>query len=221
MRPLIVLAAALAALACPPTLAQTAAPDLDRQDVAGRFDHYVLSLSWSPAWCAREGAESGARQCAPGRRLGFTVHGLWPQHETGWPADCPSARPDPSRRETAAMADLMGSGGLAWYQWKKHGRCSGLPAQDYFALTRRAAAAIRLPETLAHLPRDITLPASVIEDAFIEANPALRRDGITVTCRSRSLQEIRICLSKDLTPRACGPDTQRDCKGSILIPAPR
>ena len=145
MRPLIVLAAALAALACPPALAQTAAPDLDRQDVAGRFDHYVLSLSWSPAWCAREGAESGARQCAPGRRLGFTVHGLWPQHETGWPADCPSARPDPSRRETAAMADLMGSGGLAWYQWKKHGRCSGLPAQDYFALTRRAAAAIRLP----------------------------------------------------------------------------
>ena len=96
-----------------------------------------------------------------------------------------------------------------------------MPAQDYFALTRRAAAAIRLPETLARLPRDVTVPASVIEDAFIEANPALRRDGITVTCRSRSLQEIRICLSKDLTPRACGPDAQRDCKGSILIPAPR
>ena len=43
------------------------------------------------------------------------------------------------------MADVMGSGGLAWYQWKKHGRCSGLPARDYFALGRRLYAALDLP----------------------------------------------------------------------------
>lgn len=194
------------------------APAALAQDVAGRFDYYVLSLSWSPSWCRTEG---DAEQCATGRRLGFVVHGLWPQYERGWPEHCRTDARDPSRRETRAMTDEMGSGGLAWYQWKKHGRCSGLSAHDYFALTREAANRIALPDILHRLNRDATLPARVIEDAFIEANPALARDGITVTCRDRALQEVRICLTRDLRPRACAADTRRDCSGSFLMPAPR
>lgn len=189
-------------------------------DKAGEFDYYVLSLSWSPSWCDLEGRAEGSDQCDPGRRLGFTVHGLWPQYEKGWPQDCRSTARDPSRRETRDMADLMGSGGLAWYQWKKHGRCSGLSAQDYFTLMREASDRVRLPEVLERLGKDVTLSASVIEEAFIEANPDMRRDGITVTCRSRNLQEVRICLSKDLEPRSCAPDSRRDCRGSLLMPAP-
>ena len=88
---------------------------------AQTFDYYVLALTWTPSWCAAEG-EARDGQCDPGRDLGFTLHGLWPQFEQGWPEDCPSEEADPSRRETAAMADVMGSGSLAWYQWKKHGR---------------------------------------------------------------------------------------------------
>ncbi|WP_017998704.1 ribonuclease T2 [Paracoccus sp. N5] len=189
------------------------------QDVAGRFDYYLLSLSWSPSWCQAEGEADG--QCAPGRRIGFVVHGLWPQYERGWPQDCRSAARDPSQRETRAMADLMGSPGLAWYQWKKHGRCSGLPAGDYFALTREAARTITIPEPLRRLGRDVTLPATVVEDAFIAANPGLSRDAITVTCRDRALQEVRICLTRELEPRSCAPDARRDCSGSFLMPAPR
>ena len=194
------------------------APAALAQDIAGRFDYYVLSLSLSPSWCR---TQDEAEQCATGRRLGFVVHGLWPQYERGWPEYCRTEARDPARHETRAMADLMGTGGLAWYQWKKHGRCSGLPARDYFALTRKAAARIALPETLRQLDRDVTLPAQVIEDAFIEANPGLARDGITVTCRARALQEIRICLTRDLRPRACAEDAGRDCQGSFLMPAPR
>src|SRR5699024_2408940 len=100
-------------------------------------------LSWSPSWCQAEGEADG--QCASGRRIGFVVHGLWPQYERGWPQDCHSAARDPSQRETRAMTDLMGSPGLAWYQWKKHGRCAGLAASDYFALTREAAKTIVIP----------------------------------------------------------------------------
>jgi ribonuclease T2 len=191
------------------------------QDVAGRFDYYLLSLSWSPAWCRAEGDAADAGQCAPGKRLGFVVHGLWPQYEHGWPQDCRSTAGDPSRRETRAMADLMGSPGLAWYQWKKHGRCSGLRATDYFALTRKAAGQIAIPEPLRRLNRDVNLPAAVVEDAFIAMNPGLSRDAITVTCRDRALQEVRICLTRDLQPRSCAPDAQRDCSGSFLMPAPR
>ena len=58
-------------------------------------------------------------------------------------------------------------------------------------------------------------------DAFIAANPELTREGITVTCRDRALQEVRICLTPNLQPRPCAPDTRRDCSGSFLMPAPR
>jgi ribonuclease T2 len=30
------------------------------QDIAGEFDYYVMSLSWSPNWCAMEGDWLGA-----------------------------------------------------------------------------------------------------------------------------------------------------------------
>lgn len=189
-------------------------------DTAGRFDYYVLSLSWSPSWCDAQGREQGSEQCDPGRRLGFTVHGLWPQHERGWPQDCATSQRDPSRRETRDMADIMGTPGLAWYQWKKHGRCSGLSSQDYFALTRKAVDSVHLPEVLTRPTRDMSLPARVIEDAIVETNPGMTRDGITVTCRDRALQEVRICLTRDLQPRACAPDAARDCRGTMLMPAP-
>ena len=188
------------------------------QDRAGDFDYYVLSLSWSPAWCSATGDARSADQCDIGRKTDFVVHGLWPQHERGWPQNCRSEERDPSRRETQAMADVMGSGGLAWYQWQKHGRCSGLSAAGYYAATREAARRIEIPDVFDGLSRDISLPPAVVEDAFIEANPGLSRDGITVTCRSEALQEVRICLTRDLQPRDCAPDARRDCsRGSVLM----
>ncbi|PZQ97913.1 MAG: ribonuclease T [Cereibacter sphaeroides] len=179
---------------------------------AGDFDYYVLSLGWSPNWCAREGDARRDDQCDPRHNFGFTLHGLWPQYETGYPSYCRTAARDPSRGESAAMADISGSGGLSWYQWKKHGRCSGLSARDYFALSRQAYDSMKMPDVFQRLNRDITLPASVVEDAFIEANPGLARDQITVTCADGMIQEVRICLTTDLTPRRCGPDVIRDCK---------
>ncbi|MTH62756.1 ribonuclease T2 family protein [Paracoccus shanxieyensis] len=211
---------ALLALALPAFAQPVFVQPVLAQDVAGRFDYYLLSLSWSPSWCDAQGRAQRSEQCEPARKLGFTVHGLWPQYENGWPEDCTTRARDPSRRESRDMADIMGTSGLAWYQWKKHGRCSGLSAQDYFALTRQATQAVAIPEILTRVGRDVTLPAKVIEDAFLEANPDMTRDGITVTCRDRALQEVRICLTRDLQPRACAPDAARDCRGTMLLPAP-
>lgn len=187
------------------------------EDIAGQFDYYVLSLSWSPSWCRQTGDARDAPQCEAGRKTDFIVHGLWPQYERGWPQDCRTAERDPARRESAAMADLMGSGGLAWYQWQKHGRCSGLSAAGYYEAIRDAADAVEIPSVLDDLARDIRLPHTVVEDAFIEANPDLGRDGITVTCRGEALQEVRICLTRDLTPRDCAPDARRDCARRDLL----
>lgn len=178
---------------------------------AGTFDYYVLSLSWAPGWCATEGAGRGAAQCDPATDASFVLHGLWPQDERGYPSYCRTTARDPAHSASAAMAEVMGSDGAAWYQWKKHGRCSGLTAGDYFALARRAYASIAIPEVFRHLDRDVTLPAAVVEEAFLEANPGLAGDEITVTCQAGRIQEARICLTKDLRPRRCGADVIRDC----------
>ena len=44
------------------------------------------------------------------------------------------------------LADIMGTSGLAWHQWNKHGRCSGLSSDDYFALSRDAYGRVARPD---------------------------------------------------------------------------
>jgi len=178
---------------------------------AGEFDYYVLSLSWSPNWCRAEGDAQGSAQCADGSGFGWILHGLWPQYERGWPSFCLTTARDPSRAETAAMADIMGTSGLAWYQWKKHGRCTGLSADEYFMASRTAFDAVTRPAVFRRLTQNVTLPASLIEAAFLQENKALSPDMITITCKSDAIQEARICLSKDLEPRVCAADVARDC----------
>ena len=195
--------AAMLALFCGPVWA-----DGER---AGDFDYYVMSLSWSPNWCAQTGDARGDAQCDAGLGFSFTLHGLWPQYEAGYPSYCRTGARDPSRGDTAAMADIMGGAGLAFYEWKKHGRCSGLEAKGYFAVSRRAYEGVVIPDVFKGLNRDVTLPASVVEDAFIEANPGLGRDMVTVTCDRGMIEEVRLCLTKDLEPRVCGADVVRDC----------
>lgn len=179
---------------------------------AGDFDYYVLSLSWSSAWCALEGDARDDAQCDAGRGFTFVLHGLWPQNEAGWPSYCRTTERDPSRSMTAAMADIMGGSGVAFYQWKKHGRCSGLSADSFFATSRRAFASVTVPPLFSQVRRDLVVPPEVIESAFLESNPGLSRDMVTVTCSDGLIQEVRICMDKNLSPRRCGDDAIRDCR---------
>lgn len=179
---------------------------------AGDFDYYVMSLSWSPNWCALTGDRRNDAQCRDGTGHDFVLHGLWPQYEQGWPQNCATDERDPSRRDSQAMQDVMGSGGLAWYQWQKHGRCSGLSGTGYYATARDAYARIAIPQVFQTLSRDVRLPAVVVEQAFLEANPDLTADMVTITCEDGYIQEARVCLTPDLTPRPCAPDSRKDCR---------
>jgi ribonuclease T2 len=181
------------------------------EDVAGEFDYYVMALSWSANWCTLEGDARGSPQCDAAEDFGWVLHGLWPQYEEGWPQDCFSPDAPPSRRMTEAMADIMGTSGLAWYQWNKHGACSGLPPEDYFALARDAYGRVVRPGVFERLREAVALPAAVVEEAFLRENAGLDRDEITITCRSGMIQEARICLTPDLEFRRCGADVVRDC----------
>ena len=187
---------------------------------SGDFDYYVLALSWTPTWCALEGDARAAPQCEPRQGYGFTLHGLWPQYEEGWPSFCPTTARPPSRAMTAGMVDIMGSSGLAWHQWRKHGTCSGLSAGAYFDLSRRAYQQVQQPAILRQIDRVVRLSAAMVEEAFLEENPDLTHPMLTVTCRDGRVQEVRICLTRALEPRDCAPDVARDCRLSDALFAP-
>src|ERR1051326_1079952 len=53
----------------------------------GRFDFYLLSLSWSPSFCETPAGANSREQCGA-RPYSFVVHGLWPQYERGFPQNC-------------------------------------------------------------------------------------------------------------------------------------
>lgn len=178
---------------------------------SGVFDYYVMALSWSPNWCRLEGDSRNSPQCDEREDFGWTLHGLWPQFHRGWPAFCPTTEPQPTRAMTEAMADIMGTSGLAWYQWKKHGVCSGLSARSYYETARKAYQSVQIPQAFRKLSKTVKLPASLIEEAFINANPGFKREMVTVTCKEGYIQEVRVCLSKDLSPVPCGSDTIKDC----------
>ncbi len=198
-----------AGLCC--ALALTAGPSAAEGERAGDFDYYVMALSWTPSWCAIEGDARGSDQCDADTGFGWTLHGLWPQYESGWPSYCLTNHRNPSRSDTAAQTDLFGSGGLAWHQWNKHGRCAGVSSGSYYELSRQAYDSINRPEIFRKLDKTYRLPIRVVEEAFIKANPDLAPDMITLSCRDGYVQEARICLTKDLELRSCGRDVRRDC----------
>ncbi|MEM7519897.1 MAG: ribonuclease T2 [Pseudomonadota bacterium] len=197
-----------------------AVPARAENDQAGVFDYYVVALSWSPNWCLREGDARRSPQCAADTGHGWILHGLWPQYHRGFPAFCKTAERPPSRRMTSDMADIMGTSGLAWHQWRKHGVCTGLSAPDYYALSREAYARIVRPEIFRKLAREVKLPAKVVEDAFLKFNPNMEPDGVTITCKAGQIQETRVCMSKSLDPVPFGQDVVRDCRMDNAIFTP-
>lgn len=177
------------------------------------FDFYVLSLSWSPSYCASSEGASNRQQCGTSRRYGFVVHGLWPQNENGYPQFCSSGEPDRVPDATGrAMFDIMPSMGLIGHQWRKHGSCSGLTQKEYFALTRAAFETVNLPQTISKGSKDQTISADGLEKAFLSANPGMSQQGIALSCDGGRFEEVRICLTQDLKFRSCQQVDRQGCQ---------
>jgi ribonuclease T2 len=196
----------------------------------GEFDFYVLALSWSPGFCAaREEGMREKAQCAAGSGNGFVVHGLWPQNETGYPTDCGPGGRSPSRMARDAAQNVYPEPELATLEWRKHGTCSGKSPTEYFSDVKFARENVVVPP--AFIPGSPGIGATAekewtpldIERAFITANPGLREDMLAVSCRKNLLQEVRICMTKDLRGfRTCPEVDQRGCRASsVKVAAPR
>jgi ribonuclease T2 len=193
-----------------------------RQNTPGEFDFYVLALSWSPSFCeaSAERGKSGRSQVQCERPYSFVVHGLWPQYERGFPEYCQRPSPRLDRNIMTSMLDLMPAPGLIFNEWDKHGTCSGLAARAYFESIRKARAAVKIPEEFLQLSEQKTIAPADLEAAFIKVNPGLSSSAISVTCSSRRLSEVRICLSKDMQFRACEELDRRACRRDDVVMPP-
>jgi ribonuclease T2 len=193
-----------------------AAAQDSRQNEPGKFDFYLLSLSWSPSFCEQAGDRRSAQQQCGERPFSFVVHGLWPQYQRGFPEFCQQPAPFIDGRIISGMLDLMPARGLIINEWKKHGVCSGLPARGYFEEIRKARAAVKIPPEYLEPKTAITVTPDEVEEAFIKANPGMSRAGIAITCGGPRLSEVRICLSRDLQFRDCAEVEKRTCKRDKL-----
>jgi ribonuclease T2 len=181
---------------------------------AADFDFYVLSLSWSPSYCAAESDQADAAECSKPR--GFVVHGLWPQYERGYPEFCAHSGKAPSRNAIDLLADIMPGASLVRYQWAKHGSCTGLSGEAYLATVRRAYERMTIPEVFAAGGASRSMSATGVEAAFIDANSGLGKNGIAVRCKGSMLREVRICLTRDLEFRPCHEVDLAGCRRSLL-----
>ena len=188
----------------------------------GDFDFYVLALSWSPAFCDLDSGSRTRDQCREGSGKAFVVHGLWPQYERGSPSDCRVDAPV-SRQAVDAAGGVFPDDGLARYEWRKHGSCSGLSPLAYFTAVRQAFQAVRIPAMFDAPEQPRTMRVFDIERAFVGENRGLRTDQIAVTCRRGMIAEVRICLSKDLRQfQTCVEVDRNSCRAqSVYVPALR
>ncbi len=213
------LTAAFVALAALAVQARHHHARTERSGEAGQFDYYVLSLSWAPTYCLTHTDDS--QECS-GKGYGFVLHGLWPQFEAGgYPENC-TTEFQLSADAAAKGRTIYPSERLMQHEWKEHGTCSGLDAREYFNTADRATAVARIPAALETPRFSQSLTADRIVNLFQGANPQLPEGAIAVTCGRAELSEVRVCLTRDLKPRACGRAVHSNCPQVPLnIPASR
>jgi len=217
--------AALIALAL---AAEQAAAQRTERGEAGQFDYYVLALSWSPTYCADAGDRRKDPQCdgRGGRPYGFVLHGLWPQYERGWPQDCKSGDsgwvPGPVADR---MLDIMPSKRLVFYEYRKHGTCTGLGVDAYFELARQFYEKVKIPPRFVNVTDErMFVGVSELIADFAAANPDLKPDMMSVQCggAGNRLKEVRVCFTKEGQFRACGrnEDQRRLCSADRMYVPP-
>jgi ribonuclease T2 len=210
----LVLAAALAAAgfpvlaapACSPPPGLAPAPVLNpRPDevVSGVTNaFYLLSLNWTPQWCAEGGVGASAREMECGQPFGFTLHGLWPNGAAKpYPRYCrPVGGLDPAM--VRHMFCRTPSPVLLQHEWQAHGACGFADPRAYFGKATELFDALKLPRIETIAPARLT--AGAVRSAFVAANPRLQpRDLFIQTARDGALAEVRLCYDLAYRPAAC------------------
>jgi len=220
-------------------------------------DSYLLVLTWQPGFCAEQ-AHVASAECksAPKDKPRLVLHGLWPDWDVNGdgkrnagddfciPGDDNRnsmlaldkgnwMRLPPVKVSEASSNDLVAAmpgtaTGLDRHEWWKHGTCSSLKPDDYFAL---AIALMRQVErgSLARLIVDYageTVERKKVLEAFeLDFGPKSAR-ALALDCDNSALQEIRIRLKRANVTEGLAVETlalpakppRGDCAAEIHIP---
>ena len=180
----------------------------DSEASGGQFNYYLLALSWAPNYCAGHPNDHSS-ECKIGGHKGFVLHGLWPQAGSGQPPmSCTSASPV-AAATVDHMLQFMPSRGLIQHEWEKHGTCSGLSAQDYFAQAEQAFTHVRVPPQYQGLDHEQRFEVPDLEKSFAEANHAPLQ-AFRVSCHAGDLVSLEVCVDKNLQYRGC-TQSVREC----------
>ena len=182
-----------------PTVTQTKPSDLTAPTptATGKpFDFYLLTLSWSPEYCA---THSSSPECPS--HPGFVVHGLWPQNNNGsYPQNCGS-RPGPT--SDSVWQGLMPTQQLALHEWQTHGVCTPYDADTYFGLIRKAFGEVQIPPAFTNTTQQTMEPPASIIAQFATINTGFPAGSIALSCGNNYLTAMQFCLDKNLNPIAC------------------
>jgi ribonuclease T2 len=190
------------------------------QGTPGKFDFYVLALSWSPDYCASKG-DSDPQQCGAGKKLSFVLHGLWPQYQRGYPANCSTEKMPSAVKQQ--FAGLYPSTKLYDHEWEKHGTCTGQTPAQYLALSKQFKDSVVTPTAYNRPQKPFRTTISGLKQDFSKANSRINASSIAPSCSGsgRFLQEVLICYSKDGNPIDCSPEilkrSQKSCGQSDFL----
>jgi ribonuclease T2 len=227
---------------------------------ASAEDSYLLALTWQPGFCAAE-AHAASAECKLARqdKPRLVLHGLWPDWDVNGDgkrnADDDFCIPGDYNRNSmmaldkgswlklppmtlseASSNDLTTAmpgtaSGLDRHEWWKHGTCSALPPDEYFAI---AIALLRQVErgSLARLVVENagkTVDRKKVLEAFeVDFGPQSAR-ALLLDCApgGEELQEIRIRLKRATLAQGLIAETlaiptkpaHGDCAAEIHIPS--
>lgn len=199
-------------------LAATGAGAQEVHSAPGQFDYYVLNLSWSPAFCdtmktlsPRERYDAGkGMECAAPHA--FVLHGLWPQNTDGtYPSSC-ADRPGP--RNPQRNLDMTPNLSLLKHEWNKHGTCTTLSPEAFFATARQAYRSVTIPEFFTSLDHEARMTPEQILTLFYRANATFPQGSFALSCGNNQLTAIEACFDKDVHPIAC--QGVRSCRANSV-----
>ncbi|CAF4159057.1 unnamed protein product, partial [Adineta steineri] len=148
-----------------------------------KTDYLLLSLSWSPTFCASlpDRVRDNEFQCSRSDSFGLIVHGLWPQTSGSssyrdQPRNCRNEQQLPTSLIKRFYC-LMPDEDLMQAEWEKHGSCYFKTPMEYFTVIENLFNQLKIPDI-----RTMKQPTyKTIRDAFVSLNsPNLFYSAINV-----------------------------------------
>lgn len=169
-------------------------------------------MSWSPDYCLTH--PSDTQQC--GKGYAFVIHGLWPQNLSGSnPTNCSTSFALTQSAVNEALP-YMPSNTLISHEWSKHGVCAGTSSLAYFTNAVNAFKSVNVPSYLANPQSTTTVSLGILRSDFSQSS-GLSNTQFSVQCDGNKLQEIRVCLTKQLGTQICGAGVSDSCPSSVTV----